>query len=169
MSSQSFPLDSFSICSCKVRKHGDGQVDWKMFITPQASEKTPGWTCYLRIPWVKSEDKTSIMLMCPEKSKKGEAEVRNFWIRSYQQQEKSGMPHMWQPTMRLFPSSDNLTTLMFTCCNWSQRSSDRTTYKFPFSPRSGCYCVHVWSSKGSICGIVLYAEKFKGESFIPSE
>ena len=78
-------------------------------------KKTPGWTCYLRIPWVWNPKTKPVSCWCVprEKQEEGEAEVRNFWIRSYQQQEKSGMPHMWPPTWVFFFFSDNLTTLMF--------------------------------------------------------
>ena len=32
-----------------------------------------------------------------------------------------------------------------------------------------CHCLHPWGSENSVCGIVLYAERFKRESFTPSE
>ena len=41
------------------------------------------------------------------------------------------MPHMWPPTMRLFPFSDNLTTLMFfVSIDLSEAQRERLTSPF---------------------------------------
>ena len=60
---------------------------------------------------------------------------------------------------RLFPFSDNLTTLMFIVASDLGENPERTTYEFSFYSRDGLYDLHIQKCKGSISGIVLFNGK----------
>ena len=71
---------------------------------------------------------------------------------------------------RLFPFSDNLTTLMFiVASDLSEAQRERETHKFPFSSGNECHRLHFRICKNSVCGLVLYVEKLDGKSFTPRE
>ena len=131
--------------------------------------KTPEWTCYQRTTWVKPEDKISLMLMWPAKMKKDEAEDRNFRIWMHQKQVKSGMLHRKQPTKGYFHS---VITWQHYCVLLEVISANlrQNDLRVPFlSTELMSLLTHFQKIRSSICGIVLYAEKFSGWSFTPSE
>ena len=68
---------------------------------------------------------------------------------------------------RLFPFSDNSTTLIFTVA--SDLSEAQRETQVPFSSGNACHRFHFLICKNSVCGIVLYAEKLNGNSFTPGE
>ena len=145
-------------------KNGDGQVDWNKIHNSSSVWKTPGWTCYQRTTWVKPEDKIIVMLVCPEKMRKVEAEVKNLWIRMNRKHEK-GVLHRWQPAKGYFHS-------VITWQHWCSlvqviSAKPRETDVRVFYPRSWCFCLHISEYKGSMWGIVLYAEK--QEAFSPNK
>ena len=90
-----------------------------------------------------SEERRQNQYLADVTQENGEGQRRSAEVLDPNAQETRGR---WYGTQvsnheKLFPFSDNLTTLMFiVVCDLSEAL--RETHKFPFSPRNECHCLH---------------------------
>ena len=107
-----------------------------------------------------SKEKTSIALTWPENRLKDKEEMKKPW-NLFQENRDNWYATQVTHHERLFPFSDNLTTMMFIVAS-NLSEAQRETYQFLFSSSNECPCLYPCSSEKGVGGIVLYAEKFQG-------
>ena len=116
----------------------------------------PGWTCY------RCEERRQNQYLVYVTQENVERQRRKkYWSSGSERTRDPGqvVRHTGEQPWQALSTQCSFDNIDVHWCKWLERE----THKFPFSPGNECHCLHFWSSKNSVCGIVLYAEKLNNQ------